>query len=59
MPKLVPGIHALGREYARKAWMAGTSPAVMKEDALLCKVAFAFRGGYGFRPPRNLIEVRS
>jgi hypothetical protein len=37
MPKLVPGIHALGREYARKAWRAGTSPAMMKER--VCRYA--------------------
>jgi hypothetical protein len=28
MPGLVPGIHALAFILARKAWMAGTSPAM-------------------------------
>jgi len=31
MPGLVPGIHVLTEVAARKAWMAGTSPAMTKE----------------------------
>jgi hypothetical protein len=31
MPGLVPGIHVLQNVAARKAWMAGTNPAMMKE----------------------------
>ena len=30
MPGLVPGIHVLTNVAARKAWMAGTSPAMTK-----------------------------
>jgi hypothetical protein len=32
MPGLVPGIHVLGRS-KKKAWMAGTSPAMTVEQA--------------------------
>jgi hypothetical protein len=36
MPGLGPGIHALLAVYqGRKAWMAGTSPAMTTERALL------------------------
>ena len=31
MPGLVPGIHVFGRMQRRKAWMAGTSPAMTTE----------------------------
>jgi hypothetical protein len=31
MPGLVPGIHVFGRMKHRKAWMAGTSPAMTSE----------------------------
>src|SRR5207245_1056224 len=35
MPGLVPGIHVLGFHQARKTWMAGTSPAMTKNESLL------------------------
>jgi len=31
MPGLVPGIHVLAANLARKTWMAGTSPAMTKK----------------------------
>jgi hypothetical protein len=31
MPGLVPGIHVFNAPQQKKAWMAGTSPAMTKE----------------------------
>jgi hypothetical protein len=32
MPGLVPGIHVFSASARRKTWMAGTSPAMTKEN---------------------------
>src|ERR1700733_5036142 len=44
MPGLVPGIHVLAAFKPRKAWMAGTSPAMTKSESFRCSL-FARRAG--------------